>query len=72
MTQIHIVEDKGILQAGQMRRFGDRWLLACPNCGSVARLDHEVSVSDGKPTIAPSLVCECGAHFHVTDGEVVA
>lgn len=46
------------------------WWLCCPTCGETGSLDeHTVTWSDGKPTIDASVICECGAHFHIAEGE---
>ena len=47
------------------------WLLGCPACGLIAFLNHEVTVTEGKATIDPSVICpECNAHYWVRDGKV--
>jgi hypothetical protein len=46
------------------------WWLTCPNCGQTGELepDQEVTWNDGVPTISGSIICECGDHYHITNG----
>lgn len=53
------------LPKGTWKRSAGQVLVACPDCGSVAALDHEVS---GDGAVRPSLVCpveECSFHDFV-------
>ena len=45
-------------------------LFVRPRCGEVGRCpDHESTVDGrGKLTMSPSLVCDCGGHYWLTNG----
>lgn len=38
-----------------------RIMISCPQCGTVAGLDHDIA-SDG--TVTPSVICPIGCGFH--------
>jgi hypothetical protein len=49
------------------------WLLACPKCGLVALLDHQVQTTHDQISISPSIECPnptCGYHEVITGWEL--
>lgn len=77
MVLLHGRQDDGLAR-GEIRYRPDlgeqgEWEMSCPYCGHVSVLDHTVTVdADGGVTIQPSVICECGAHFVVENGEARA
>lgn len=53
------------------------WIV-CPNCGTVGHCPDaayhrnspkwEIHIVDGKLTMRPSILCDCGGHYWLTDG----
>lgn len=44
---------------------GNEWT-RCPECLTSSPLDHDVTRhDDGTVTVAPSVMCGCGAHFMI-------
>ena len=78
--RVEVIESKdgnlGKHEAGSPRLYvlGEGYMLRCHNCGLGGFLhDHTVIFDENKlVTITPSLICPgCGAHYHITKGEVV-
>lgn len=76
LTAITIVEkEPHKLSRGEITLYQmvlDRhWFLGCPGCEGVANLGgHDVTGSNGTITVAPSILCGCGAHYFIEQNKI--
>lgn len=64
ITLVSVRKPTGELKKGELKIIAGQYVLACPRCGLVAYLDHNVEIMLDRISISPSVECPSACGFH--------
>lgn len=73
ITLVSIRKPTSDLKKGEIKIVAGQYVLACPKCGLIAYLDHNVAIELDRISISPSVECpnpNCGFHEVITGWEL--